>query len=643
LALPLIACGDDAARADGTAGGTDSDAGTESADSGEPMCTVDSDCVGDDACVVMRCDAGVCMPSSEPPPLINECRPYIDVEHPPRAATLRTDAPTVEVTGTAVSPVGSITALSINGESVDVAGDGSFSHQVSATTGGNTLVFEVTDSVGFTRKRVQSFLWSPVYSKPTTPPQGIASHGLAFWVAQETIDDGDRSEPYDDIASLLWLVLDQFDPSGIVDPNEPIAHEAYYDIYIQDITKGDSEIGLAAIDNGIHLSAAIYDIIGDLYYDCTSWQCVASGGDSDGGFSIDVMHLEGDVILGVNDDNEIVATLVNVSASIDPDDVQVWSNNWWTDFLLSIVEFFIKDSVVADLEAALEENVKNVVGPALADALGGLALATEFEFPAIGGDDPIVVQLFADFRAVDFHDGVAPPDPSPPQGGKLSLRGGGFAAQVVTPYDNLGVPMRERCGAGSPTLIVPREAPLEIALGDDLLNQMLYAGWQGGLLELPIESSAATVQASGMLAPTASDCANGELVAHIGDVHIDAVVNIANKSIPFEAYTSLVVGVDIAASEDGISLGITGVERIDTELTASKDENIADEGALVEILESQLAGLLIDGLGGGLGSFELPPLDLSEAVGLPPGSAVVEIKVTEVTRIDGGTLLSGHL
>jgi hypothetical protein len=644
LALPLLACGDDSARAEGTASGTDSDSGTESAEGGEQLCSVDSDCSSDDACAVMICDAGVCAPSSEPPPLTNECRPRIDVEHPPRAATLRTNEPTVEVIGTASSP-GSITALSINGDSVSVDADGSFSHAVPAIMGGNTLVLEVTDSFGRTRKQVQSYLWSPEYRKPTTPPDGIAEHGLAFWVSQETIDDGDRSEPYDDIASLLWLVLDQFDPSGIVDPSEPVFNYAYYDIYILDITKGNSDIALQAIDNGIHLSANVYDIIGDLYYDCTSWQCVAAGGDSDGGFSIDVMHLEGDIILGVNAEHKIVATLANVSATIDPDDVQVWSNNSWTNFLLSVVEFFVKDTVVAELEDALEENVKNIVGPALAEALGGLALATDFEFPSIGGDDaPIVVQLFADFRDTDFHDGVAPPDPSPPHGGKLSLRGGGYAAQIVTPYDNLGVPLRHRCGAGIQNLVVPRSAPLEIALADDLLNQMLFAGWQGGLLELPIENSAATVTASGMLAPTASDCGyEGRLVAHIGDVHIDAVVTIGNKTIPFEAYTSLVVGVDITPAEDGISLGITGVERIDTQLTATNDENIQDEGALVEILESQLAGLLIDGLGSGLGSFGLPPIDLSGAVGLPPGSAMVEIHVTDVKRIDGATLLSGHL
>ena len=641
LALPLLACGDDSGRVDGSAGGTET--ATDSHDGGDQLCTVDEDCTSDDPCVALRCDAGVCQPSSDPPPLVNACRPSIDVDHPPRAATVRSNVPTVSVTGTAISPAGSITGLTINGDAVQVAADGSFSHDVGVIMGGNTLVLEVTDSHGRTRKRVQSFLWSPEYAKPTMPPQGIADQGLAFWVSQDTIDDGDRSQPYDDLASLVWLVLDQFDPSGIVDPDEPVYNYAYYDIYITDIRKRGSDIELRAIDNGIHLSADVYDIVGDLYYDCTSWQCAPAGGDSGGGFSIDVMHLEGDVILGVNAENKIVATLANVSATIDPDDVNVSSENAWTNFLLSVVEFFVKDTVVAQLEQALEDNVKSIVGPALADALGGLALATEFEFPSIGGDAPIVVQLVADFRDTDFHDGLAPPDPSPPQGGLLSLRGGGYAASVV-PYDNLGVPLRDGCGAGGQTLVVPRTAPLEVALGDDLLNQLLYAGWQGGLLELPIENDTAQVTASGMLAPTVSDCGyGGKLMAHIGDVHIDAVVSIATKTIPFVAYTSLVVGVDITPADDGVSLGITGVERIDTELTATDDGNISDEDALVQILESQLAGLLIDGLGSGLGSFALPPIDLSGQLGMPPGTATVEIQVTDVTRFNGGTLLVGHL
>src|SRR5690606_33124550 len=249
------------------------------------------------------------------------------------------------------------------------------------------------------------------------------------YMSQETLDDGDRSAPADDLATLLGLVLDSFDPAVVINPNQAIAHQAAYDIFITDMDMGGSSLSLTGIDGGMRLQASIDDVVGDLDFDCTSWECELAGGDGTGGFSIATVHLEGDLLIGTDPDHRLTATVANVNATVNPNDVDVWADNAWTNFLLSIAELFIKNNVVADLEAALESNVEAQLGPALADALGGLALATTFEFPNLGDSMmPIVVDLVADFDSTDFHDGMAPPQPSPPQGGALFLRGGGYTA-----------------------------------------------------------------------------------------------------------------------------------------------------------------------------------------------------------------------
>jgi hypothetical protein len=669
FALMLPCCGDDSPVA---SGGTDTDAtagddgaptggdddgvddtGDDDGDDGNGPCVADSDCDDDDPCTADVCGSGTC----EHEPIVdNACRPQIDVEFPPRGATVlgQPGSSTVTVTGQVSSGVAEIESLTLGGAPVTIAADGSFSHDVQANVGGNLLVFETADAMGNTRRRVQSFLWATAYELPTTPPDGVSEHGLAFWLGQETIDDGDRTPPLDDIASLLQLVLDGFDPSTVFDPTTPIASQAGYDIYLTDLTIGSSNLNLTASDGGIRLGGSLDDIDGDLFFDCTTAACVLAGGDGTGGLSITTIGIDATLALTVDSEHGLQAEIQNVDVILNPDHVNIWSDNWWTDFLLTVVEVFIHDGLVSDLEAQLETTVENDLGPALAGGISGLTLGTSFEFPNLGNARmPIVVDLYTDFLSTDFHDGQAPPSPSPPAGGAVFLRGGGYSTTVESRYENLGVPQRMSCGDEASEVALARSAPLEIGLSDDLLNSLLHAGWRGGLLEFPLGGDQLgggmggiiedlEVQVSGMLAPTASDCAgDGTLLATIGDIRIDGSLTLLKQPVTFTAYTTLVVRLDIQASESGIAIDLAQVERVETELTAN-DEAIDVEPTLVMSLESQLVDGLLGQLGD-LGSISLPQIDLSTLIGQPAGTAVLEIHVDGAQRTPGTTIVSAHL
>jgi hypothetical protein len=669
LALLLPCCGDDSPVA---SGGTDTEAtggdgggtptggdddgldDTGADDDGDGPCMADTDCDDADPCTADVCNGGTC----EHAPIVdNACRPQIDVEFPPRAATVlgQPGSSTVTVTGHVSSGVAEIESLTLGGAPVTVAADGSFMHDVEANVGGNLLVFETVDALGNTRRRVQSFLWSTAYELPTTPPDGVSEHGLAFWLGQETIDDTDRTPPLDDIASLLQLVLDGFDPSTVFDPTTPIASQAGYDIYLTDLTIGGSNLTLNASDGGIRLGGSLDDIAGDLLFDCTTAACVLAGGDGTGGLTITTIGIDATLALTVDSEHGLQAEIQNVDVILNPDHVNIWSDNWWTDFLLTVVEVFIHDSLVADLEAQLETTVENDLGPALAGGISGLTLGTSFEFPNLGNARmPIVVDLYTDFLSTDFHDGQSPPAPSPPAGGAVYLRGGGYSTTVETRHENLGVPQRLGCGDGSMDVALARVAPLEIGLSDDLLNSLLHAGWRGGLLEFPLGGDQLgggmkggiiedlEVDVSGMLAPTASDCAgDGTLLATIGDIRIDGSLTLLDQPVTFTAYTTLVVRLDIQASESGIAINLAQVERVETELTAN-DEAIEVEPTLIMSLESQLVDGLLGQLGD-LGSISLPQIDLSNLIGQPAGSAVLEIHVDGAERTPGTTIVSAHL
>jgi hypothetical protein len=649
---------DDASGTDGNESGTGNDDADPTGDPGpgpDSPCENNADCEDDNPCTNTMCGPeGTCVFT---PITSLECRPQIDVDYPPRAATLQGNSAGVTVTGTVHSPSGDIVSFTINGTEVELGSGGSFSHQITATQGGNTLVLETMDELDQPRRRVQSFLWSPEYAKPEPPMSGLSANGLGIYLSQDVIDDNDRSAPIDDLGTILDLALDSFDIAALFNPNTVVASTAGYDVYLTDLTVGGTEVTLTSIDGGLHVDASLTDILGDLYFDCTTFTCELAGGSGTGGLSIDVVTLSGDLRLDVADDHTIDIDLVNVQTIIDPNDVNVWADNWWTDVVIAVVEFFVLDSLVGDIADQLNSEVQNTLGPLLEDGLDQFNLNTSLDLPNLADPEmPIVVDLVTDFGVTDFHDGNTPPNPSPPRGGLIVLRGGGFVDDDVAPYDNLGIPLREGCGEGDDGMPMPRESLMEIGLHDDLLNQLLYGAWRGGLLEFPLPEDLLgsggddalytdlDVFISGMLAPTASDCGSGELLAHIGDMRIDASLTLLDQPITFVAYSTLVVRVEVSDLDGSLGITLTGVEDVQTELTVGEDDAIDVEPTLISVLETQLTDGLLGALGGGaLGAIELPQMDLSDTLGLPPGTALIAIQVESVGRAPGTTVISGHL
>lgn len=668
LALGVVGCRDDHARTGASDSASDTDGtgdGPDSADSDptggsgpgpDTPCDADEECQDDNPCTASACGGnGTCVFT---PVMSLECRPEIEVEYPPRAATIESNSPGITVTGTVHSPSGDIVSFTINGTDVALDADGRFSHQITAKQGGNTLVLETMDELDQPRKRVQSFLWSRDYVKPEPPMSGLSPNGLGIYLSQEVIDDNNRSQPIDDLATILDLALDSFDIAALFNPNTVVASTAGYDVYLTDLTIGGTDVMLTSIDGGLHVEASLTDIIGDLYFDCTSFTCQLAGGSGTGGLSVAEVTLVGDLRLDVADDHTIDIDLVNVQTLIDSNDVDVWADNTWTNVVISVVEFFVLDSLVADIAAQLNDEVQNTLGPLLEDGLDQFNINTSLNLPNLGDPKtPIVVDLVTDFGDTDFHDGNTPPNPSPPRGGAIVLRGGGFVENDISPYENLGIPLRENCGEGGGGMSLPRESLMEIGLHDDLLNQLLYGAWQGGLLEFPLppdllgepgDNSVYTdldVYLSGMLAPTASDCNDsGQLLAHIGDLRIDASLTLFDQPITFVAYSTLVVRVEVSDLDGSLGITLTGVEDVQTELTVGEDNAIEVEPTLVSVLETQLTDGLLAALGGeSLGAIQLPEMDLSDTLGLPPGTALIAIQVDSVGREPGTTVISGHL
>ena len=126
-------------------------------------------------------------------------------------------------------------------------------------------------------------------------------------------------------------------------------------------------------------------------------------------------------------------------------------------------------------------------------------------------------------------------------------------------------------------------------------------------------------------------------------LRFDAHLVVLGKPMSFTAYTSMIVRLEIAIVENSISVGIPEVLEIRTELGANEDNMIDAESFVIAQLEDGLSNKITEALGGGgLGGINLPVVDLSAQLGLPPGTATLAITAESVIREPDTTVIEAH-
>jgi hypothetical protein len=106
----------------------------------------------------------------------------------------------------------------------------------------------------------------------------------------------------------------------------------------------------------------------------------------------------------------------------------------------------------------------------------------------------------------------------------------------------------------------------------------------------------------------------------------------------------MIANLEFTTTANGVAITIDDVERIATELTVHEDGQDDAEAVLEPALEAQLVDGLIDAISeGGLGEISIPEIDLSLNLGLPAGTAAVQVTPDSVDRQPGTTVITGHL
>jgi hypothetical protein len=609
---------------------TEADRCSEGVCSGEPV-----DCEDRNDCTADSCDSGTGCRNDVV--LSNACRPNIAVDFPPRGATVLGDSSrTVAVTGAVTSGAGPISSFTIGGEQVAVAEDGSFQMPVEAIVGGNPLVFAAEDAAGGKRDRVQAYLWSTAFLKPLAEVEGsgMADPGVGIFLGQEAIDDGDHSLPPDDLATIFEMVLKNYPLSEVLPEDKPVGDVYGTDIFISNLRDQGRSVSLVCRGGSLLMTAVMSKVVGDVR------TVPPFGQPMTGAITIDALVITSDVVVSVID-HELKTDMTNTKVDLQGLDIDLDAGrlvNWILDRVIPGYANTLEAQLAGDLERELE--------PILQDAFSSLAFNTSFELPSFDpAGEPIEVHLQTDFSSATVQE----------TGITFRLRSR-VVGPSVTPWDNLGLPRRRGCAIAQQVLVVPGKSPFEMVLSDNLLNQIFFAAWNGGMLEMPLPADLlADVDLgsygvtklegtiSGMLAPTLSDCGGGALELLVGDLRIDLDLEIFGSpghAVIFATFATEIL-IDVVEGTLGLSLG----ELLYMEVDVSADDSlIGAEGFLKDMIGEAVGPLLTESLGGGtMAGFPLPRVDLSETVdGLPPGTGI-GIDPKTLSREGGNTIVGGDL
>jgi len=588
-------------------------------------CRHDGECTVSAACMRAVCgDDGQCR--SEPT-LTLKCRPHIEVTSPKRGAMLvGTWGATVTVAGrlrtAATSAAGP--SLTLNGLPVLVGADGRFSAELMPHAGGNTIELVASDARGWTRRRVQSFLWSTRYDHagPTdTAPQA------AIVVRLDEV-------AVDALGSAVTRVADAVDLAPFIDTEQSIVSQAGYEVTMKDLDKDHVTVDLAPIDDGVKFDAAIVGVAGELDFDCSGTACLLLGGDDTGEFGVKDVRVKGNLLLKVGERGGIEVELENLETKVGR--LSLSSRGVWTDFLLGLARSRIAERAVSITESEIASGLRGAMRPGRPAITVGLQRSVTVPTFDVDAGSPTAasndVSLALLLTRLDLHG-----EPNAAAQARLSASvsyPGGPSDPALHPGTDLGVPSTAGCKSAAKPLGLTPGAALQVAVTDNLLNHVLHAAWHDGLLRFALPGGRGNV--TGLLPPTLSDCGAEGLAVHLGGLKVE--------TDRFVAHVALALSVEMVANDQGVTAGVVGVAWIKTELSATHEEDVPMEPAMAQALERSLTEHLLRRTAPhGLASLRWPNLDASTVLGMPPETAKLSLSVEGSSRAAGATIVAAQL
>ncbi|MFW6067046.1 MAG: hypothetical protein ACOC97_01820 [Myxococcota bacterium] len=546
--------------------------------------------------------------------VVDASPPVIELTKPePGEELLEDESPTIEVAGTVTDTDGDadLTAF-VNGAFVSLGADGSFSTEVPAEMGINHIEVEAIDRNGGGAVEALDVLWAPAYLPPvegTTrfdlPEALLLRLGQRFMDTNLSGSDLDlSSDPVvaSDLASVVELVLWHADLTALLGEG-PVLDSGGIVLEVTSVEIGDVIVDVSLVEGGLELSIELYGVT--IGTDGTA--TLDLGGEEPQELSLTgaiTANLYADASLTIDQtgDGAVQVEVGGIDASLGPIEADMEDPD--VDALVEAASGALADPVNDLIETELIPTFTDVLPSLFEDLLLEVeALLSDLTFELDTGlGDPVTVWLDGDIVDIRTAQGAT---------------AGHLTAVMDVSVEAQGTPVHPDSRGAAQADAMPEPPftahdPLQLAIRQDVINGLLHALWNAGLLELDTELSGVEAQVSAKLppvvveAPVGLDCGGApcDVLLQIGQLEVSAVGQ------KFGIHAEAGARISMADGEVSLLIQMTP-EVVAWEIASGDGVSVLTPAIVRGLVTDTVWPMLFDSLGSEL-SFPLPLPSLSE-------------------------------
>lgn len=525
-------------------------------------------------------------------------------------------------------------SLTINGESVNIGRNGSFSTELTTKYGINFVDITATDTYGEENSRTCAFLVADRWHTPSD----YLSDAVSFKMMQDALDDGNRNEPQNPLNSLADILDTVLDSSELLErldtqlrnsnPLKPRSCDwdtwvgcAHYS-EIRYIREADGSPGLRSDDNDVQMSWVNDGMDVDLTL-------------NDVGVRLEIDSSVCGTLTGWLDINQLDLSMITdlelkngqLSASLRPNSLSVDAQGVSPDFdgvcgtLAGYLEGILQDLYQNTVEDTIKDALENNINDVLDDLFGALDIASlnsNIDVPSLSGNDSVGVDFNVRYSRLDVSSSDA-----------LMGLGTRFEPDTVqnsTP--SKGVPLPDGDILLDPTTNQRLAAGVHVGV----LNHVLHTVWRGGLFDTEIGSSllggdtpdGTEAELSLDLPPVARLQGSSKVELMLGAATVELTYpGLFDKPIEFQVGLVAETGVNIQGNQtlDFNNIKLTEFYFTPTDVSLDSDSRDVIESFLRDLFQ----GIVDRSLNSALPSLPIPSFTITPAIGqygLPNGAEI---------------------
>ncbi len=582
--------------------------------------------------------------------VVDETRPLLVLTSPERGVV--TDSLSeVTVAGTVSDNLGRIGTLRVGDRPIPFPPEGgAFSIQVPLSYALNMLDVHAADPYGNTALATRAVQKSTEFHAMVAPTfeTDAVDNALALVLMPEIFDDGDDTELVrDDLAHIMEFIVRSLDIASLL-PNPLTEFDCINGkcrLEFDSVTTDDVIVNITLTPGRLHMRVELVKLVGNvtLYFPCDVAVICSQRPVQPlpGKVETQRVVVDSDIFLAIID-GETVAQTENTVMQMEGLEVKIEDPTGIGQAAIELLIGFLQEPLVQ----AIENLIVGLIQNELADALDGLfqALNINEEFVVsspVPGQEPNTVIIRTKPKGVDIA----------PERMQVRVDGLSYAKFPKRPHEVLGSLGHRGCA--TPTaLAFPPPTPLALGLHDDLVNQLVFAIWEGGTLSLdlgPEEAASlvgdfglqdAHIKVDAFSPPVFNSCgADGDKVLEriqLGDVFLDAEAIFLGAPIRLTLWlmTEAPVDVEFAPNEAGalqIKLVIGALEPMWIEVVRNEGQFEGNDEAVIALVRDTLVPQLLSSLTESA-VFTLPSIDLGSMTTAVPAGTIINFDVRDVGR-----------